>query len=118
MGNKARINQWKYFHNYLDGNNITYQEYLESDHWKDLRKRFWASKLHNRSCYVCGVKSGLQVHHKSYKRIGREKLHDLLLLCGGCHTETHKLDKERTNGILWGAAKRLKKNRDLCITVP
>ena len=84
-----------------------------SDHWKDVRQRFWHSKLHKKSCYVCGSTEYLQVHHKSYKRIGKEKLSDLILLCDGCHGKTHGLDKMRTNGILWGAAKRLRKDRAL-----
>ena len=108
---RARRNQWKYFHNFLVANRISYQDYLLSDHWKDVRRRFWASKLHNGSCFVCSSKDKLQVHHKSYKRIGKEKMGDLILLCGKCHKETHDFDRGRTEGILWGSAKRLKKNK-------
>ncbi len=101
---------WRYLRAYLDANAITYREYLETDHWKDLRRQYWASRLHNGSCYACASKVGLQCHHKSYRRIGNEKLHDLCLLCDDCHGRTHEIDRTRKNGCLWGAAKRLRKN--------
>lgn len=101
---------WKYLRSFLSQNRMTYQEYLRSEHWKDVRARYWASKLHNRTCYVCGSAKGLEVHHRSYRRIGREKLHDLCLLCRSCHEQTHRLDKVRHKGCLWGAAKRLRKD--------
>lgn len=101
---------WKYLRDYLSKNKISYQEYLLSDHWKDVRSRFWKSKLHKGCCYACRSKEDLQVHHKSYKRIGKEKLHDLCLLCDRCHKLTHIIDNTRKNGCLWGAPKRLRKN--------
>jgi hypothetical protein len=107
---RIKQRQWNYLRDYLRENKITYREYLLSPHWQDVRRRFWGSKLHNRCCYACGVKRDLQVHHKTYKRIGKERLNDLVMLCGVCHKETHRIEKERPNGILWGAAKRLRKN--------
>jgi hypothetical protein len=101
---------WKYLRRYLEHNNITYAEYLRTEHWQDVRRRFWASKLHDGKCYACGTTGKLNVHHKSYKRIGREKLNDLCLLCDNCHSETHRIDRTRKHGILWGAARRLRKN--------
>ena len=107
---RIKRHQWSYLTKYLRNNEITYSEYLQTEHWKDVKKRFWSSKLHHGECQVCGAKTNLQVHHKTYKRIGKEHLNDLCLLCGNCHTKTHELDKRRTKGILWGAAKRLRKN--------
>lgn len=107
---RIKQKQWQYLIDYLKVNRITYAQYLQSEHWKDVRKRFWNSKLHNNSCYACGNKNNLQVHHKTYKRIGHEKLNDFLLLCDDCHKETHQIEKERPAGILYGAARRLKKN--------
>jgi len=108
---RIKRHQWSYLTKYLRNNEITYLEYLQTDHWKDIRKRFWLSKLHHGECQVCGAKTNLQVHHKTYKRIGKEHLNDLCLLCSKCHTKTHELDKRRTKGILRGATKRLRKNR-------
>jgi hypothetical protein len=58
-----------------------YDEYLASPHWQDLRKRF--SDAHKeRRCYACGRIDGpLDLHHRSYERLGRESLDDLVRLC-------------------------------------
>jgi hypothetical protein len=99
----------RHLYRYLEENGITYQEYLASEHWKDLRRRFWASKLHNRTCFVCGKGNvPLDVHHNSYRKMGREPLWHLCLLCRDCHTTTHKFLKTRQKGCLWGAARALK----------
>lgn len=95
---------------FLRQNKTTYAEYLDSEHWRNTRQRFWRSKLHNGVCYVCGGKDSLQVHHKSYKRLGAEPLIHLCLLCDGCHKATHELDRNRGKGCLWGAARRLRRN--------
>jgi len=111
MNKSERIKQrqWDYLLDYLREYKMTYQEYLQTPHWKDVRSRFWKSKLHNSRCYACGAIENLQVHHKTYKRIGKERLNDFVLLCGNCHKETHQIEKERPAGILYGAARRLKK---------
>lgn len=103
--------QWAYLTDYLKAHGITYQEYLHGEHWQDVRRRFWACKLHNKTCQVCGGRDRLQVHHQTYKRIGRERLTDLCLLCDNCHGEAHRIERERPNGILLGAVRRLKKDR-------
>lgn len=102
--------QWNYLYKYLQDNKMSYKAYLLTDHWKDVRKRYWKSKLHNHTCYACGSKQNLQVHHKTYKRIGQEYLRDLCLLCGDCHRQAHQIEKTRDKGILYGAAKRLRKD--------
>ena len=101
---------WKCLREYLAEHKTTYAEYLDTEHWKTTRKRFWESKLHNGACYSCGSKEKLQVHHKTYRRIGKERLTDLCLLCDECHGRTHELDRTRTKGCLFGAAKRLRKD--------
>jgi hypothetical protein len=66
-----------------------YLEYLSSEHWKKLKDKYWHSKL-PKSCYVCHTTENLNLHHKTYKRIGREWLADLILLCKKHHQETHE----------------------------
>ena len=107
---RIKQRQWNYLLDFLRANKMTYVQYLQTPHWRDVRKRFWNSKLHKGKCYACGATQNLQVHHKTYKRIGNERMNDLLLLCGDCHKETHDIEKGRLVGILYGAAKRLKKN--------
>lgn len=64
-----------------------YGGYLESDHWKAIRKA--ALQQSNYQCSKCGSKSDLNVHHKTYARKGHERLDDLEVLCYQCHMETH-----------------------------
>ena len=68
---------------------MDYKKYLRSHHWLDLR----AAKLHevNDQCERCRRRSNLQVHHATYKRLGAEKLTDLVVLCERCHEKEHML---------------------------
>ena len=67
--------------------NTKYLEYLQSDHWVDLRKRY--AKSHDQVCVVCGATENLHLHHKTYKRLGKERFKDLVYLCSQCHSEVH-----------------------------
>lgn len=67
---------------------LPYREYLASKHW--LNKRREALSHYGRKCNRCGKSYGLHVHHKTYKRIGCEKMVDLEVLCGGCHANHHE----------------------------
>lgn len=69
---------------------IEYDKYIKSNQWAGKRKEV----IRNRGgkCEVCGGAENLQVHHKTYARLGREKMKDLRLLCGGCHRNEHEKD--------------------------
>lgn len=64
-----------------------YDLYLVSDKWKAIRKN--AIESSNRKCINCGSKIYLQVHHKTYDRLGNEDLNDLAVLCKECHVLAH-----------------------------
>jgi hypothetical protein len=66
-----------------------YQAYLSSGHWYRM-KRIIHKKYSDR-CNVCAGTKDFRVHHRTYDRIGREEINDLVLLCAKCHGETHKL---------------------------
>jgi hypothetical protein len=76
----------------------TYGEYLESDHWKEVRSWFWARNK-NRHCRGCSGKPE-QIHHVTYKRLGAEKPYDLVAVCRSCHEAVH--ESELPNGRLRG----------------
>jgi len=67
--------------------NIPYTEYLQTKHWKDIRKK--ALIRGNKKCRMCGSKENLQVHHNTYKNIGNERDEDLTVLCKECHEFFH-----------------------------
>jgi 5-methylcytosine-specific restriction endonuclease McrA len=100
-----------------------YREYIHSEMWQKVRRRFWASRL-PKSCYVCGREDGPKdLHHRTYKNLGNENLRDLVPLCRRCHDEVHALYDSNPRLSLWGAtgalrAKYRKISRSTVITVP
>ena len=66
-----------------------YGAYLVSPAWYALR-----AKVRHRDgnkCRACGSGKQLDVHHRTYARIGNERLADLVTLCRSCHKATHEL---------------------------
>lgn len=77
-----------------------YSEYIKSDAWRIKKEQKFARlKLEDVCCKVCKNPEGLHVHHKTYKRLGCEKLSDLVLLCGDCHRKVHKIVKSKRAGL-------------------
>ncbi len=74
----------------------SYREYLLTPQWWERRTA--AIKSSHHKCQVCNAGgTGLDVHHRTYDRIGREDPSDLVVLCRGCHQIFHdngKLAKE------------------------
>lgn len=61
----------------------SYQKYLATPAWRNRRNR--SLKLASYRCQKCAAGRGLQVHHLTYDRIGREWDSDLEVLCESCH---------------------------------
>jgi hypothetical protein len=71
-------------------NSLPYKEYLQTDHWKSLKKK--ALVLAGNSCALCQTKDKqLHVHHKTYKNRGKETQKDLIVLCKDCHAKFHNI---------------------------
>ncbi len=64
-----------------------YAEYLRSPEWQ--QRRFQALHEAGDRCQVCNSDGDLEVHHRTYERIGREELGDLIVLCRACHQLFH-----------------------------
>lgn len=69
-----------------------YRIYLRSPHWQDIRARYRASQM-PQACVVCGA-SRVDLHHRTYERLGAELLTDLVPLCREHHGEAHKLRRK------------------------
>ena len=67
----------------------SYQEYLESEFWKQKRK--WILIAFGNKCCRCGTKKKLQVHHTNYRNVGNEGINDIKGLCWDCHKEEHNV---------------------------
>ena len=92
-----------------------YNDYLRSEHWQDVKKRYRQSR-YPWVCFCCGASDRpLDLHHRSYKRLGQERLMDLLPLCRECHDAVHvrvrssNAAPSRLPTVLWGAARRHKR---------
>jgi hypothetical protein len=91
---------------------ISYREYLLTPHWQDVRRRFFASRLvirnsNNRPCCTGCKRSDVRLllHHRTYKRLGKERLTDLVLVCDRCHEQIHAAPRYKSG--LWGATRRV-----------
>ena len=91
-----------------------YPDYLKGDHWRGVKERYFASKL-KKECNVCKRKDRLDLHHKSYKRFGNERLTDLVYLCRTCHSRLHESinhvgDKRKLN--TWNSVRKMRKRHE------
>lgn len=75
-----------------DLKSMLYKDYLETDHWKQLRKR--KLRLSGYKCQICASKENLNVHHNTYENRGCEKDEDLVVLCNECHKKHHGINSD------------------------
>ena len=66
---------------------VDYHEYIQSDEWRGKRKErlIFAGYC----CELCNISYKLEVHHRTYERLGDEELGDLFVLCVDCHQLFH-----------------------------
>ena len=69
-------------------NKKSYNRYRKSNRWQGKRRAIM--KRAGYKCRNCKKRPATQVHHETYKRIGRERLNDLTAVCGGCHKRIHR----------------------------
>jgi 5-methylcytosine-specific restriction endonuclease McrA len=74
-----------------------YNKVIASSYWEKLRQRFL--EKHDFKCCRCGWQKtyldksrNIELHHKTYERLGKERDEDLELVCSVCHV---KADRER-----------------------
>lgn len=72
-----------------------YNRYLSTRHWRELRIK--VAEEHNYTCLrCCGVfRKVYNVHHNTYKRLGKERLVDLGFYCKKCHAVIHNDRKNK-----------------------
>lgn len=85
-----------------------YQEYICSDDWV-ATKTWWRSHHSSarRRCRCCGDRH-YQLHHRTYVRLGMERLHDLVPLCkhhhdgvGRWETVLRRMCQRRATALRW-----------------
>jgi len=65
----------------------SYAEYIQSDAWRIRRAA--ALERAGQRCQVCCSSERLEVHHRTYERLGHEQPADLVVLCRRCHQVFH-----------------------------
>src|SRR4051812_45867037 len=70
---------------------MQYNDYLLTDAWQQ-RRRFLIAIAGYR-CMVCNCRGVLQLHHRTYERIGDEALGDLIVICKSCHEAFHRTER-------------------------
>ena len=82
---------------------MRYYDYIKSEAWQRKRTKFFSSKMWKTYpkglkagkfvCYCCGSDDRLDLHHRTYKRLGRERINvDLICVCRNCHNGAHSED--------------------------
>ena len=72
-----------------------YASYMGSDAWRRNPARLKALSDADGHCRLCHADGGLEVHHSTYKRLGRERDNDLIALCSDCHRDVTSILRER-----------------------
>jgi len=69
---------------------MNYQVYITSSRWRNSPARIGELRAAGHRCRVCyrpDTEVELQVHHRTYERLGCELPGDLLCMCTDCHVE-------------------------------
>lgn len=71
----------------------SYREYLASPLWKNAKRKLRNGKdgTKLRRCEICGIRCFTHVHHRTYRRLGKEEKKDLIEVCKKCHYEIHEI---------------------------
>ncbi len=68
---------------------LSYDQYLLSGEWQTVR--YFALRQAGFRCAECGRGRALHIHHRTYERLGNERLGDVMVLCKDCHASAHGL---------------------------
>ena len=67
---------------------VTYDRYIRSWRWQTSSARLAELRASGYRCRACDrgpPEVRLEVHHRTYKRLGRERVRDLTTFCSDCH---------------------------------
>lgn len=71
---------------------MPYVEYLKTEHWNYVRKS--ALRRAGYRCQLCYGDTPLDVHHRTYERLGYEEWNDVIAICRLCHMKHHDVIPE------------------------
>jgi len=77
---------------------ISYKDYLNSDWWKEVKKKAKAKPETYGKCQFCDNKENIELHHTSYKWIfTKDELRTIIPLCREHHQMVH--DYAKVNNV-------------------
>ena len=81
---------------------VDYQAYINSNAWKT--KRYAYGITFGWKCQRCGIphpqdRNLLHLHHKTYARLGHERIEDVELICVDCHSKEHFAKRLARTGL-------------------
>jgi len=86
---KLGLGKWRFLYDLRQLGFPSYSAYLKSEYWITLKGQYVA-EFHPEHCALCD-NPNFEFHHRTYVRIGQERLTDLVPLCATHHTAVHKL---------------------------
>lgn len=82
-----------------EGYRVRYLEYLQSDHWKNLKKMSFA--IYGCKCLVCKSNEPVDGHHLVYRNLIDVHPNEVMPLCREHHEEVHRRQKAGIFGGLY-----------------
>ena len=70
---------------------MKYEQYILSSDWK--KRREWTLIFWGHRCALCFSTKNIEVHHRTYERLGNELITDLIVLCDDCHAKHHGINR-------------------------
>jgi hypothetical protein len=78
--------------------NISYKDYLNSDWWKEVKKKSKMRPETYSKCQFCNTDKHIELHHTSYKWIfTKDELRNIIPLCREHHQQVH--DYAKVNNV-------------------
>jgi hypothetical protein len=78
---------------------LRYRNYIASHAWRSNPVRLAELAASRGRCRLCSARASarwpLEVHHATYRRLGREARGDLIALCGACHRDVESFLRRR-----------------------
>ena len=77
---------------------MNYDDYMNSARWRERREAYF--EVRSRRCRAngCYSREAIELHHRTYARLGHERDDDLVALCAKCHKKVHVAEARMREG--------------------
>lgn len=95
---KRRGNVWvvsKFNSTENPDSSVIYEDYIQSPEWQAFKDTYY--QTHDKKCAITGDTENVELHHKTYVRLGDEDEEDVIPLSKPVHEMVHRVRKENVN---------------------